>query len=100
MFKRHASFDESFTAAQAYDTGNGAMKYRSTSPEFPGVECHEIQFYAKGRGSDSLWYEASSDPARKEFSNPAAALRHTQSLRALPDESLIAEVKRRGIKIA
>jgi hypothetical protein len=100
MSKRHPSFDESYTAAQAHDTGNGAMSYTSTSPEFPGVICREIHVYAEGRGEDSLWYEASSDPARKEFSTPGAALRHTQSLRSIPDETFVAEAKRRGMKIS
>ncbi len=97
--ERHESFDESYSDAQAYDVG-GAMSYTSTSPQFPGVVCREIQVYVKGRGSDSLWYEAANDPAEKRFSRPEAAMQHGRSIAAMPDETLIAEAKRRGLKLA
>ena len=95
---RHTSFNASYHDADAHDTGNGAISYTSTSPTYPGVLCREIEFYATGRGTDHLWYEATDDPAKKQFTTPGAALAHTRSLSALPDATLLAELKRRGIK--
>jgi hypothetical protein len=86
------------------DTGNGAIKYWSESKDYPGVRMYEVNVYARGRGENSLWYEAIGDQERREFTTPAkAADRYEQLNRESAAERELCAIKanliRRGIRL-
>ena len=86
------------------DTGNGAIKYRLESRDYPGVQQHQVSVYAVGRGDDREWYEAIGDAERREYTTPAkAAERYAQLNRESAAEKELArlrgELARRGIRL-
>ena len=86
----------------AHDTGNGALRSRHSSADYPGVVQICFSSYC-GREPDDEWYEATNDNDRLTFRSPAAAQqRYNQLAREQRAEKELAALKadlaRRGIR--